>query len=178
MRASQLAGSPLHRQEARATSSAIRGSPFPPSSGHRKCSITSPTYRPACTHHLLDHQSTAEQTISLKVIAEIEHRISTALDTYRTPTLSVHIPSISTLFPFNFAHTIRARFRSCFLFLQTRLLILLTNGPIEAFFHLLPSGMNTFLAKALGPGLRLLGDRKSTRLNSSHLRLSRMPSSA
>lgn len=41
-------------------------------------------------------QTTAEQTISLKVIAEIEHRILTALDTYQAPTLSVHIPFIST----------------------------------------------------------------------------------
>ena len=34
-------------------------------------------------HHLLEHQHTAEQTISLKTIAEIEHRTLTALDTYQ-----------------------------------------------------------------------------------------------
>src|SRR2546426_1671800 len=34
-------------------------------------------------HHLLQHQHNAEQTISLKAIAEIEHRTLTALDTYQ-----------------------------------------------------------------------------------------------
>lgn len=34
-------------------------------------------------HHLIEHQDTAEQTISLKAIAEIEHRTLTALDTYQ-----------------------------------------------------------------------------------------------
>ena len=34
-------------------------------------------------HHPLDHQSTAEQTIIPKVIAEVEHRTLTALDTYQ-----------------------------------------------------------------------------------------------
>jgi nitrogen fixation/metabolism regulation signal transduction histidine kinase len=34
-------------------------------------------------HHLLEHQNTAEQTISLKAIAEIEQRTFTALDTYQ-----------------------------------------------------------------------------------------------
>lgn len=34
-------------------------------------------------HHLLEHQNTAEQTVSLKAIAEIEHRTVTALDTYQ-----------------------------------------------------------------------------------------------
>ena len=34
-------------------------------------------------HHLLEQQNTAEQTISLKAIAEIEHRTLTALDTYQ-----------------------------------------------------------------------------------------------
>ena len=34
-------------------------------------------------HHFLQHQNTAEQTISLKAIAEIEHRTLTALDTYQ-----------------------------------------------------------------------------------------------
>lgn len=34
-------------------------------------------------HHPLDHQSTAEQTIIPKVIAEIKHRTLTALDTYQ-----------------------------------------------------------------------------------------------
>jgi signal transduction histidine kinase len=34
-------------------------------------------------HHLLEHQDTAEQTISLKAIAEIEHRTLTTLDTYQ-----------------------------------------------------------------------------------------------
>ena len=33
-------------------------------------------------HHLLDHQNNAEQTISLKAIADIEHRTLTTLDTY------------------------------------------------------------------------------------------------
>jgi signal transduction histidine kinase len=35
------------------------------------------------THYLLEHQNNAEQTISLKAIAEIEHRTLTALDTYQ-----------------------------------------------------------------------------------------------
>ena len=42
---------------------ALRRAPFPPSSGDRKCSTTSPTYRPACTppprpskHCRADHQ--------------------------------------------------------------------------------------------------------------------------
>jgi hypothetical protein len=34
-------------------------------------------------HHLIEHQDTAEQTTSLKAIAEIEHRTLTALDTYQ-----------------------------------------------------------------------------------------------
>jgi len=34
-------------------------------------------------HHLLEHQDTAEQTSSLKAIAEIEQRTFTALDTYQ-----------------------------------------------------------------------------------------------
>jgi len=34
-------------------------------------------------HHLIEHQNTAEQTISLKALAEIEHRTFTALDTYQ-----------------------------------------------------------------------------------------------
>ncbi len=34
-------------------------------------------------HHLLDHQNNAEQTISLKAIAEIEQRTLTTLDTYQ-----------------------------------------------------------------------------------------------
>jgi len=34
-------------------------------------------------HHFLEHQNTAEQTISLKAIAEIERRTFTALDTYQ-----------------------------------------------------------------------------------------------
>lgn len=40
-------------------------------------------------HHLLEHQNTAEQTISLKAIAEIEHRTLTALDTYQA-SLAAH----------------------------------------------------------------------------------------
>jgi signal transduction histidine kinase len=40
-------------------------------------------------HHLLDHQNNAAQTISLKAIAEIEHRTLTTLDTYQA-THAVH----------------------------------------------------------------------------------------
>ena len=35
-------------------------------------------------HHLLDHQNGAEQTVSLKAIADLERRILTTLDTYQT----------------------------------------------------------------------------------------------
>ena len=38
--------------------------------------------------------------------------------------------------------------------------------------------LQAYLAQQIAPALQALGDRKSTRLNSSHLRLSRMPSSA
>ena len=58
--------------------------------------------------------------------------------------------------------------------------------PIEKDDHFIPDGMNAFErnVKRIGDCLLALGalivfsDRKSTRLNSSHVALSRMPSSA
>ena len=52
--------------------------------------------------------------------------------------------------------------------------LLTVRGPFE--FTL--TGIMSALASALAAGLRLPPDRKSTRLNSSHRALSRMPSSA
>jgi hypothetical protein len=52
--------------------------------------------------------------------------------------------------PCNFALTVIAGLRSCFLFLSTRILILLANGRIEALFQLCFSCRETLQTKALG----------------------------
>ena len=54
-------------------------------------------------------------------------------------------------------------------------------GSLEAIAKLNHAGYRVVVASnqsGIGRGLLDMGDRKSTRLNSSHLRLSRMPSSA
>ena len=51
-----------------------------------------------------------------------------------------------------------------------------TINPLPTLFVI--GGGGAYCSGGAGVGISLSGDRKSTRLNSSHLRLSRMPSSA
>lgn len=54
-----------------------------------------------------------------------------------------------TRISFNRALTVLADFRSCFLFLRTRLLVLLADGILKALFQLALRGLETVYANAL-----------------------------
>ena len=69
----------------------------------------------------------------------------------------IFIPTLRR--PFNFALTLFAGLRPCFLSLRTRSLTLMANGLIEALFQLVLSGLKTLQAKAL-IDLRVEGSSK------------------